>query len=104
MRCETTPSTGTSLLLSEKGNPRLRQVSKNSKKSKANNIATAKQENLANAPPLHGVSQRFCQTEPAWFKILYQSPAPRHSVKQAPIPSPAPADLQLEQRLKVRVR
>ncbi len=72
------------MLPSEKGNPRLRQVSKNSKKSEANNIATAKQENLANVPPLHGVSQRFCQTEPAWFKILYQSPAPRHSVKQAP--------------------
>ncbi len=104
MRCETTPSKGTSLLLSEKGNPRLRQVNNSTKKSKANNIATAKQENLANAPPMHGVSQRFCQIEPAWFKILYQSPAPRHSVKQATIPSPAPGDLQLEQRLKIRVR
>ena len=47
---------GTSVLASEKGNPRLRQVSKNSRNSKANNIATAKQENLANAPPLNRVS------------------------------------------------
>ena len=42
---------GTLLLTSEKGNPRLRQVINNSRNIKASNIATAKQENLAKAPP-----------------------------------------------------
>ncbi len=64
-------STGTLLLPSENGNPRLRQVNKSSKKIKANNIATAKQENLANAPPLYGVSQPFRQPGSDCFKILY---------------------------------
>ena len=91
------------LLRSEKGNPRLRQVIKSSKKIRANNIATAKHENLANAPPWDGVSEPFRQPGSDWFRILYQSPPLRHSVNQASLPSPGPADLQLEQGFGIGV-
>ena len=73
------------LLPSVKGNPRLRQVSRNSKKSKANNIAKPKQEILATAPTPTGLGTN----PPAWtglFQDFIPKAPPRPNGDHASFP------------------